>query len=370
MNTCPQVDYQFANGHGTLILSGSWTALSLAGQPPIWPSRTHHPLQECGWDLSKVTNFDHIGALTVLNQLNNQRPATLMCSPTQHALLERALNAQNSAPEIKTARLTLWINGLARPTLGALNHFISGISLFGQLILDIGKWLRHPLQGPWKELSAHIYTAGFCALGITALVGALIGIVLAYLSAQQLNSFGANTLIVNILGMSIFRELGPLLAAILVAGRSGAAITAQIGVMRVTEELDAMQVLGLPIGFRLVLPRVLALVIAMPLLVLWTDAMALLGGALISWKNLNIDIYYFLQALPRVIPIANVWLGLIKGTCFGLQIGLVSCYFGLRIEPNTQSLGQGTTTSVVVAITSVIIIDALFAIIFRNIGLV
>lgn len=154
----------------------------------------------------------------------------------------------------------------------------------------------------------------------------LIGIVLSYLSAQQLQQFGANRYIVNILGLSVIRELGPVLAAILVAGRSGSAITAQIGVMRVTEELDAMRVMG-------------------------------------------IDVNFFIRSLPGVVPIANLWIGLGKGVVFGMLIALVGCHFGFRIKANSQSLGEGTTTSVVTSITVVILADAVFAILFQNVGL-
>ena len=204
---------------------------------------------------------------------------------------------------------------------------------------------------------------------ITALVAFLIGIVLSYLSAQQLQMFGANRYIVNILGLSVIRELGPVLSAILVAGRSGSAITTQIGVMRVTEELDAMRVMGIPHGLRLVLPRVLALGIAMPLLVMWTNVIALSGGALAAKFVLGIDFNYFVRSLPGVVPIANLYIGLGKGVVFGMLIALVACHFGFRIKANSQSLGEGTTTSVVTSITVVILADAVFAILFQNVGL-
>jgi phospholipid/cholesterol/gamma-HCH transport system permease protein len=193
-------------------------------------------------------------------------------------------------------------------------------------------------------------------------------VVLSYLSAQQLHTFGGDIYLVNILGMSIIRELGPLLAAILVAGRSGSAITAQLGVMRVTEELDAMLVMGLPHGFRLVMPKVIALAIAMPLLVIWTDAIALIGGMTAAQLQLGMSPSYFLQSLPGAVSLPNYWIGLGKGVVFGSLIALVSCHFGLRIKPNTESLGHGTTTSVVSAITVVILADAVFAIVFSGVG--
>jgi phospholipid/cholesterol/gamma-HCH transport system permease protein len=237
------------------------------------------------------------------------------------------------------------------------------------LALDVIYLVSHPAQIPWREISANLYRTGAQALGITALVGFLIGIVLSYLSSRQLQTYGADVFIVNILGISIIRELGPVLAAILVAGRSGSSMTAQLGVMRVTEELDALTVMGIPHSLRLVLPKVMALGIAMPLIVLWTSAVALLGGMVIAEIQLGLGYYFFFSKLPDSVPIANLWLGLSKGIVCGMVIALISCHFGLRIKSNTESLGQGTTNSVVTAITVVILIDAIFAVMFSNVGL-
>jgi phospholipid/cholesterol/gamma-HCH transport system permease protein len=238
--------------------------------------------------------------------------------------------------------------------------------LLGGFVLDFAKLLRHPLRGPWREISAQVYRVGTQALGITALVGFLIGVVLSYLSAQQLAVFGAGQFIVKLLGIATVRELGPVLAAILVAGRSGSSITAQIGVMRVTQELDAMQVMGISQGQRLILPRVIALAIAMPLLVLWTDAIALFGGMLAANWQLGLSMQWFFSELPDAVGLTNYKISLIKGVTFGAWIALIACHFGLRIEPNTESLGRGTTASVVTAITGVILIDALYAILFNE----
>ncbi|MBP8186403.1 MAG: ABC transporter permease, partial [Comamonas sp.] len=162
--------------------------------------------------------------------------------------------------------------------------------------------------------------------------------------------------------------LGPLLAAILVAGRSGSAITAQIGVMRVTEELDAMQVMGIRHGFRLVMPRAIALAVAMPLISLWTTLAALGGGMLAADLTMGISAGYFWQALPDAVEIGNLVLAMSKSVVFGIFIALIGCHWGLRVQPNTQSLGEGTTASVVSSITMVIIVDAIFAIAFKDVG--
>jgi len=288
--------------------------------------------------------------------------------PSQEVFFNR-LEAANKLhiPRETKSRLTS-VMQLGTLVLDFFAHLFSFTTLLGQLMLDLAHVIRHPSQAPWKEISANVYQMGFRALGITALVGILIGIVLSYLSAQQLRTFGGDIYIINILGMSVIRELGPMLAAILVAGRSGSSITAQLGVMRVTEELDAMLVMGIPHGLRLIFPKVIALAIAMPLIVIWTDAMALIGGMLSANFILGMSPRFFIQKLPYVVPLTNYYIGLGKGVTFGAAIALVACHFGLLIKPNTESLGQGTTTSVVSAITVVIILDAVFAIVFSRVG--
>lgn len=320
------------------------------------------------WDLSTVTSLDHIGAQMFWNAWGKKRPSSLKLAEQQEELFKR-LEAANELKLPRTRRSHLnWVMVLGFGILSFFEHMHGFIRLIGQVVQDIGRFILHPRTGPWREISANIFHSGFQALGITALVGFLIGVVLSYLSSQQLRMFGGDMYIVNILGMSVIRELGPLLAAILVAGRSGSSITAQLGVMRVTEELDAMLVMGISHGYRLIMPKVVALAISMPLLVVWTDAMALLGGMTSAMMELNLSPRYFIQKLPDAVPLANYTIGLMKGTTFGILIALVSCHFGLRIKPNTESLGRGTTTSVVTAITVVILADAVFAIIFSDVG--
>jgi len=220
-----------------------------------------------------------------------------------------------------------------------------------------------------REISLGVFHAGPQAMGILALVGFLIGVVLSYLSGDQLRRFGADLYVVNLLGIGCVRELGPLLAAILVAGRSGSSITAQLGVMRLNEELDALTTIGIAYTQRLILPKVLALAISQPLVGLWTSVVALAGGMVAAHFRLGVGYSYFLDAIPRVVPIANFWIGLGKSVVFGAIIALVACHFGLRIKPNTESLGAGTTSSVVVAITCVLVADAVFAVLFSHVGM-
>ena len=365
-----------ALGPGTVQVRplGHWTASHLT-QPQAWQAlaaslRTQGAgAQRTPWDLRGLMRLDHLGAQLLWNHWGRQWPAELHTLPEQRALLERV--ARYSVQPPTGRRLSLWQGFLllGQFVFWLLDHLGGGIRLVGQLALDVGKLLRHPGEGPWRDISGHLYQFGAKALPITAMVGFLIGVVLAYLTSQQLRQFGAEQFIVNILGLSLTRELGPVLAAVLIAGRSGSAITAQIGVMRVTEELDAMRVMGIALGYRLVLPRALALALAMPLVALWTLLSALAGGMLASDVALGIPPSYFVSALPRAVPVINLYLAMFKSCVFGLLIALVGCHYGLRVLPNTESLGRGTTSAVVTSITVVILVDALFAVLFRSVGI-
>ena len=321
------------------------------------------------WDLTGIQQMDTAGTAMLWRIWKAQRPEHLQMRSEHEKMFKRLENLPNLQPGDKQRDLLWPITTLGRLALLLWQHTLGLIILIGQLLIDVVYLIRHPIYIPWREISANLYRTGAQALGITALVGFLIGIVISYLSSKQLQLFGADIFIINILGISIIRELGPMLAAILVAGRSGSSMTAQLGVMRVTQELDALTVMGISHSQRLILPKVIGLGIAMPLLVMWTSAIALLGGMVAAELQLGLNYQYFLTALPDSVPIANLWLGLGKGVVCGMVIALIACHFGLRIKPNTESLGEGTTSSVVTAITVVIIIDAIFAIIFSDVGL-
>ncbi|MBZ4211094.1 MAG: ABC transporter permease [Rhodoferax sp.] len=371
----PLITRQQSPQGGHVLLSGCWTAARLA-EPQSWSS-IESTLADCtasgesplGWDLRKLQKLDHTGAQLLWNAWGQQWPQNLLLLEAQRPMLERVAHYAIKAPP--PGRKTLWqlFLLLGERLLVLLDHLKYLTRLTGQLLLDAIKLAGKPSQGPWRDVSGHLYHVGATALPITALVGFLIGVVLAYLMSQQLRQFGADAFIVNILGIALIRELGPVLAAILIAGRSGSAITAQIGVMRVTEELDAMRVMGIAKGFRLVLPRAIAMAIAMPLLTVWTTLAALLGGMLASDLAMGVTPAYFFEALPKAVQVSNLALAVGKSVVFGLLIAVIGCHYGLRVKPNTESLGQGTTASVVTSITMVILVDALFAVVFKNIGI-
>ncbi len=349
---------------------GQWTAAQFA-RPQLLRG-LQALLQQAGpgagWDLTGAERLDHVGAQLLWDHWGGRRPERLEATPAQHAMLERL--ARYTCPEPPARRAGLrqaWL-ALGEGVLHKAHAIGDFLHLTGELALNLLRLVRAPHTGPWRDISGHLVRTGATALPITALVGFLIGVVLAYLTARQLRQFGADAFIVDILGVALIRELGPLLAAILVAGRSGSAITAQIGVMRVTDELDAMRVMGIPHGWRLVMPRALALAVAMPLVSAWTTVCALGGGMLAADAALDITPTYFLNALPAAVQLGNLLLASSKSVVFGLLIALIGCHHGLAVEPDTQSLGRGTTASVVTAITVVILVDALFAVAFRDVG--
>ena len=371
----PTLTLQSTPGGSQAVLGGSWSAACLA-ESAQWSRITsglascvQDPRLPCSWDLRPIGRLDHIGAQLLWNTWGHRWPEQLLLQPGHRVMLERV--ARFTSVPSKPPRLN-WLTAflkLGEAIWVLIDHGKGLLRLLGQLLLDLFKLLRSPRRGPWRDVSGNLYHIGATALPITALVGFMIGIVLAYLMSRQLRQFGADTFIVNILGIALIRELGPMLAAILMAGRSGSAITAQIGVMRVTEELDAMRVMGIAKGYRLVLPRAIAMAIAMPLIAVWTTAAAMLGGMLAADLVLGVTPAYFFATLPNAVSIGNMWLALGKSVVFGQLITLIGCHYGLRVKPNTESLGQGTTASVVTSITMVLLVDALFAVVFKNVGL-
>jgi len=356
------------DGERSVQLSGVWNLRGLTAEPALTQKiiRLVNDNKVKHWDMQNVEVLDNAAALMLWQAWGNRLPEGLQLRPEHQRLFERW--QEQVLPPLQSAKIQLW------PVLQKLLkdfwlQLLDVVFLLGQLFLDITYLLRHPTEIPWAEISITIYEAGVRALGITALVGFLIGIVLSYLSALQLKIFGAEIYIIDILGLSIIRELGPLLAAILVAGRSGSAMTAQIGIMRVTEELDALSAMGISHSVRIILPNVAALTLIMPLISIWTDAAALIGGMFSAQNTLDISYQQFFFKLPDVVPLANVFIGIGKSAVFGLMIALIACHFGFRIKPNTESLGNETTNSVVAAITVVIMIDAVFAILFMGVGM-
>ncbi len=254
-----------------------------------------------------------------------------------------------------------------------INNFTTGVfsfmNFFGKLFMTQLFYFTSFKNIRFKEIAFEINESAVKALGIVALTSFLIGLVVAYQSAFQLKTYGANIFIVDMLGISILRELAPLITAIVIAGRSGSAFTAQIGAMKITQELDAMKTMGFdPYAF-LVMPRIIALMITMPMLIFVADVMGILGGMIVANSDLGITSELFLDRFREVVAAKHFFIGILKGPFFAFLIASIGIYRGLVVKDDTQSIGINTTKSVVESIFAVIVCDALFSIAFTNLGI-
>ncbi len=250
----------------------------------------------------------------------------------------------------------------AAETLGAFLGFL-GVTLIS-LVNTLGR--RRGLR--WHAIIRQIEVVGIDALAIIGLMSFLVGIVIAQQGAVQLRQFGADVFVVNLVGRLTFRELGVLMTAIMVAGRSGSAFAAQIGSMKIAEEVDAMRTIGLPPIEVLVFPRLMAAALMMPLLSFYGAMCALLGGGILCWLSLGIPPVTYIQRLQEVVPMTDVWVGLIKAPVFGIIIAVTGCYQGMQVGGNAEAVGLRTTAAVVQSIFMVIVLDAFFAIFFSTVG--
>jgi len=352
-------------------VQGDWTFPSLHANEHDLTRKAaligQHPGVAPEWDLSGLEELDDAGAVWLVREMRGGRAASTPERFRGHLELAAAsLTIPPAAARGMDPRAT--VVAIGEGGLRFVEHLRDALALLGQLAIDAFRLMRRPRDIPLFEISANVFRSGVSALPVTMLVGFLVGVVLTYLSALQLKKFGADLLVINIVAVGVVRELGPMLASIISAGRSGSTMTAQLGVMRVTEEIEALSVMGISVTSRLVLPKVIGLSIALPLVTFATDLAALAGGMLIAKITLGIEYAAFVQALPRVMEVSNFWIGIGKSVAFGFAVAFVACHYGLRILPNTESLGSGVTRSVVAAITSVILLDAIFAISLRNIG--
>jgi len=350
--------------------SGEWTFSGLKEHRLLLARQLaeleKQPAGRVAWDLTAIGELDDAGAVWLTNALRNVENVEVSA---RHREILKQISQGMLVPVVPERfdplAALVWTGNAAAD---AVVHLRDGVGLLGQLALDLAGTLRRPSEFPLREFSAAIFRSGVTALAVTMLVGFLVGIVLTYLSALQLKKYGADLLVINIVGIGILRELGPMLASIISAGRSGSAVTAQLGVMRVTEEVEALAVMGISITTRLVLPRVLGLAVALPLVTFCTDIAALGGAMVVCDFTLGISPGAFLQAVPRAVDVVNFWIGIGKSAAFGFAVAFIACHYGLRVLPNTDSLAVGVTRSVVASITCVIILDALFAVLLRNVG--
>ncbi|MEO0698395.1 MAG: ABC transporter permease, partial [Pseudomonadota bacterium] len=242
------------------------------------------------------------------------------------------------------------------------------VGALGRIMIGLGNLARNPSRFPFRALVAQMEQVGVSALPIIGLMSFLIGVVIAQQGAVQLEQFGAEALTINLVGRITLRELGVLMTAIMVAGRSGSAFAAQLGTMKLTEEVDAMRTIGISPTEVLIIPRLLACTFMMVLLGFYASVVAIVGGAVIGQVALGIPFFTFLSRIQEVVPLHDVWVGMIKAPVFGLIIAMAGCYHGMRVEGNSEEVGKRTTMAVVSAIFAVIVLDAFFAVFFTEIG--
>ena len=330
-------------------------------------------------DLAGVERLDTVGAWLVLRTRRELEARGIVTSLENvdagfAPLLEQVAKGEPPAPEesrppgLSEAILSA-VSRIGESTVRALLAGYDLLGFFGLVLVTLLRTLREPARLRSISLVTQMERTGVTALPILGLLSFLIGIVLAYQGADQLRRFGAEIFTVNLLGVGILRELGVLLTAIIVAGRSGSAFTAEIGAMEVHEEIDAMRTLGLDPVEVLVLPRLFGLVLTLPLLAAYADFMSLFGGALMSWVALGIAPPLFVRQLHDAIGEWTFWVGILKAPFFAATIALVGCHAGFTVSRSAESVGRLTTLSVVRSIFLVIIIDAAFSILYSRLGI-
>ena len=322
-------------------------------------------------DLSGVTRIDTVGAWLMYRAVRDRGAKLIGGSEDVGRLIEQVGHDDKPAkvrPDLRPGwqrtleELGAWTAESGRMLVGL-------IGFFGSVIIALGNIIKAPRRRfRFNAMVQRFDVVGVRALGIIGLMTFLIGIVVGQQGAVQLQQFGAEVYTINLIGRISVRELATLMTAIMVAGRSGSAFAAQIGTMKITEEIDAMRTIGVSPIEALVVPRLAAAVIMMPLLSFYAMIMSLLGGGVFCWLYLEIPPLTYVQRLQEVVPITDLWVGLIKAPVFGFIIALAGCFQGMLVKGNSEEVGQKTTAAVVQSIFMVIVLDAVFAVFFSKIG--
>lgn len=326
-------------------------------------------------DISDISRLDTGGAamITMLQRRLEAEGTQLEIiggAPEHIDLIETVAKALpiKEEPDQSARGLVSFLARFGVMTVGAGKQFVSLTSFVGLVLHRLGRSTVQPSRLRLTALFSHMQDVGWNAVPIVALMGFLIGVVLAYQGSAQLQQFGAEVFVVDLIAVSILRELGILLTAIIVAGRSGSAFTAAIGSMKVREEIDAMRTLGLDPIDVLVIPRILALVLMLPILGTIANVCGILGGALMSWIELGISPDMFMTRLSSNTDVWHLAVGIIKAPFFAFTIGIIGCWQAFQVKGSSESVGQRTTTSVVQSIFLVIVADAIFSVFFPEMG--
>jgi phospholipid/cholesterol/gamma-HCH transport system permease protein len=354
-------------GGARLILSGE---LTLAEIGPLERDLGTMAGPVAQVDLSEVAEIDTVGAWVVCRFAREHGSEIAGASPAAERLLA-AVRDIDAGEGTNPHPLPLWERlplAVGERVFDARGGVYGVVAFFGEILIAAGNVLRHPQRFPFKALVRQMELVGVTALPIIGLMSFLIGIVIAQQGAVQLEQFGAESLTINLVGRITLRELGVLMTAIMVAGRSGSAFAAQIGTMKLTEEIDAMRTIGISPIEVLVIPRILAATFMMVVLGFFAAVMAIIGGAVVGDLALGIPFFTFLLRIQEVVPTHDLWVGLVKAPVFGLIVALAGCYHGMQVHSNSEEVGRRTTMAVVSAIFAVIVLDAFFAVFFTEVG--
>jgi phospholipid/cholesterol/gamma-HCH transport system permease protein len=343
---------------GAWRLSGALTVRSVSGVAEA----LDHAQGEL--DLSGLTRLDTAGAY--LLQRHAHRLGIVHAQPDHAALLDRVAGSMPKPPAQTKASFTLvqFLDKIGRMVASAGGFLVEITAMLGVFLARLGQVIRHPGKMPMTALVHHADQVGWRAIPIVSLMSFLIGVVLAFQGAVQLRQFGAEIFVVDLIAISILRELGILLTAIIVAGRTASSFTAAIGSMKMREEIDAMRTLAIDPAMVLFVPRILALLITLPILGAVANFMGLFGGALMAWIELGVSPAVFVARLLEETGTNHVLVGFVKAPVFALIIGVIGCHAGMQVGGNAESLGAQTSSAVVRAIFAVIVADALFSIFF------
>ncbi len=355
-----------------LTCRGDWTAPQLNGMARVLNSLQAEQGARWELDTTAVRRLDTAGALLLhrLRQRLSQQGAELdlsrLSDPHRHLL--DLVRETDSLPPPPPRREGL-IEGVGRRTVDTGREAVGFLAFMGELAVDSFPRLLLPHRLRWKQIIAEIEIAGVRAIPILGLLVFLTGVVIAYQGGTPLERYGANIFLVDLLVITMLREMAPLMTAIIVAGRTGSSYAAQIGTMRITEEIDALRVTGITPYEMLALPKVVALVLAMPLLTLFADVVGVLGGMVVANAMFDVGFTEFIHRIPDAMAPSSFWVGIIKAPVFAVIIAAVGCYHGFSVRGSTESVGRATTRSVVHGIFLVIVVDAIFSVIFNLLGL-
>lgn len=356
-----------------LVCSGDWTVRHLQAVEDELDG-TPWPQGAIRLDLSGVQRMDTGGAwvlqrLLVALERDGHAVELHALSPKFASLLQLVAGTKMAAGAVPRLKRPAMLEQLGHGAVDGLSHGIGLVAFIGEIGAAWLRQLKHPGRIRWAQIASNLGEAGHRALGIVGLLSFLLGIVIAYQGGVQLRQYGASLFVADLVGLSMVRELAPLIAAIIVAGRTGSAYTAQIGTMQVTEEVDALRSMGIPPMDLLVLPKLFALIVALPLLTVFADIMGVLGGMLMSSVQLEIAFSTYVDRLGVAISVDSFLVGIGKAPVFAAIIATIGCYQGFQVVGSAESVGRRTTMSVVQSILAVIVVDAAFSVAFSRLGI-